>query len=64
MGDEHTADFFDDEYVEVLLADGTVRKFSKEELIMNQDEQLKGIYSLNLSLRLFISTRLFLTMRE
>ena len=35
-------DFFDDEYVEVLLADGTTKKISKEELVANQEEQLKG----------------------
>lgn len=35
-------DFLDDEYVEVLLADGTSKKISKEHLIANQEEKLKG----------------------
>ena len=36
------SDFFNDEEVEVQMVDGTIRKFTKEQLIMNEEENLKG----------------------
>ena len=52
MGNEFMEDFFDDEYVKVLLADGTTKKISKEELVANQEEQLKGklIYQIDIDI--------------
>ena len=42
-GIEGLGDFMDGEYVEVQMSDGTIRKFSKEELLQNQDDQMKGV---------------------